>query len=155
MKKNITALFLILMTAFSQLIGQNESELYTPVSSAISLNGAEIDATLARQLNPSATRITNPNRPEAMFDVQFLLRANDSLGAGIARRTYCALWTGTEFWMSQWTSDSIARFSQTGKLLGYLKIANLPATTGNIGMRGLSKEGNNIGVSIRPISSCV
>jgi hypothetical protein len=144
MKRHINTLFFILTTTFTQLFGQNESELYTPAPSAVFLNGAEVDADLATQLKPSATRVTNPNLPEAMFDVQFLMRSNDSLGAGIARRTYCALWTGTEFWMSQWTSDSIARFSQAGRLLGYLKIANLPATSGNIGMRGLSKEGDNI-----------
>jgi hypothetical protein len=144
MKRNIIALSFMLISTFTQLFGQNEYDLYTPISSAVALNGMEVDATLVSQLKPNATRSTNPNLPEAMFDVQFLLRANDSLGAGIARRTYCAMWTGTEFWMAQWTSDSIARFTQSGKLLGYLKVANLPATTGNIGVRGLSKEGNNI-----------
>jgi hypothetical protein len=87
---------------------------------------------------------TTSHKLDSMFDVQFTLRPNDSLGAGIAKRTHGVVWTGTEFWMSQWTSDSIARFSQTGKLLGYLKVANLPATSGNTGIRGFAREGANI-----------
>jgi Secretion system C-terminal sorting domain len=144
MKKEFTLLFLLFLTAFTQVFGQKEANLYTPEPSAAIYEGMEIAADLVGKIKPSTPTTIDPNRPEAMFDVQFILRPNDSLGAGIAKRSYGVLWTGTEFWMSQWTSDSIARFNQTGKLLGYLKVANLPATTGNTGIRGLCKEGANI-----------
>ncbi len=144
MKRQITTLLFALMTAFAPLFGQNESDLYTPTASSATYQGAETDANLVGKINPSITRTPNPNRPEAMFDVQFILKANDSLPVGISKRTYSVLWTGTEFWMGQWTSDSIARFTKDGKLLGFLRIANLPTTTGNVGIRGLTMENGNI-----------
>ena len=144
MKRQITTLLFALMTTFTALFGQNERDLYTPTPSSAIYQGAEIDASLVGKINPSIVRTPNPNVPEAMFDVQFILRPNDSLPAGISKRTHGVLWTGTEFWMSQWTSDSVARFTKDGKLLGFLRIANLPATTGNIGLRGLTMEGTNI-----------
>ena len=144
MKRQITTLLFALMTAFTPLFGQNESDLYTPTQASALYQGAEIDANLVGKINPSIVRTPNPNRPEAMFDVQFVLRPNDSLPAGISKRSYSVLWTGTEFWMGQWTSDSIARFTKEGKLLGFLRTANLPATTGNVGIRGLTMEGTNI-----------
>jgi hypothetical protein len=144
MKRTITLLSFILIAAFAPLFGQTESDLYTPVRSSFNFEGADVAAELEGKIKPSVSLPTNPNTPEAMFDVQFILRPNDSLGAGIAKRTYGVLWTGTEFWMAQWTSDSIARFSQSGRLLGYLRTPNLPATTGNTGIRGFTMEGTNI-----------
>ncbi len=144
MKRQITTLLFIAMTAFSSLFGQNESDLYTRTAASALYEGAEIDAHLLGKIDPSIVRTASPNRPEAMFDVQFILRPNDSLPAGIAKRTYAVLWTGTEFWMGQWTSDSIARFTKDGKLLGFLRTANLPATTGNVGIRGFTMENGNI-----------
>ena len=144
MKRQITTLLFALMTTFTALFGQNESDLYTPTATSATYDGAEIDASLVGKINPSITRTPNPNIPEAMFDVQFILKANDSLPVGVAKRTYGVLWTGTEFWMTQWTSDSIARMAKDGKLLGFLRTANLPATTGNVGIRGLTMENGNI-----------
>ena len=138
MKRQITTLLFALMTTFTALFGQNESDLYTPTPSSAIYQGTEIDASLVGKINPSIVRTPNPNAPEAMFDVQFILKANDSLPVGIAKRTYGVLWTGTEFWMAQWTSDSIARMTKEGRLLGFLRTANLPATTGNVGIRGLT-----------------
>ena len=143
MKKVITSLFFLVIASFSTVFAQNESDLYTPVRSSATFEGAEADATL-RKITPSVSRPINPNLPEAMFDVQFVLRPNDSLPTGIAKRAYGVLWTGTEFWVAQWTSDSIARYSQTGKLLGFLTTPNLPTTTGNTGIRGFTMEGSNI-----------
>ena len=146
MKRQITTLLFALITVFTGLFGQNQSELYTPTKASALYEGAEIDDNLVGKTNPLVTRTPNPNQPEAMFDVQFILKANDSLPAGIAKRTYGILWTGTEFWMAQWTSDSIARMAKDGKLLGFLRTANLPATTGNVGIRSLTMEGTNIWV---------
>lgn len=144
MKRQITTLLFALMTAFMPLFGQNESDLYTPTATSATYEGAETDVNSVGKMNPSIVRTPNPNTPEAMFDVQFILKANDSLPVGIAKRTYGVLWTGTEFWMAQWTSDSIARMTKEGKLLGFLRTANLPATTGNVGIRGLTMENGNI-----------
>jgi hypothetical protein len=124
MKRQITTLLCAFLTAFAPLFGQNESDLYTPTANTVIYDGAEIDASLVGKISPSITRTPNPNTPEAMFDVQFILRANDSLPAGIAKRTHGVLWTGTEFWMAQWTSDSIARMTKEGQLLGFLRIAD-------------------------------
>lgn len=143
MKRQITTLFFLAIASLSMLFAQNESNLYTPVSSSATFEGAEYDATLGK-IAPSVMRPINPNQPEAMFDVQFVLRPNDSLPAGVFKRAYGVLWTGTEFWVAQWTSDSIARYSQTGRLLGFLTTPNLPTTTGNTGIRGLTMEGSNI-----------
>ena len=143
MKKVITSLFFLVIAAFSAVFAQNESDLYTPVRSSATFEGAEADATLGK-VTPSVSRPINPNQPEAMFDVQFVLRPNDSLPTGVFKRSYGVLWTGTEFWVAQWTSDSIARYSQTGKLLGFLTTSNLPLTTGNTGIRGFTMEGTNI-----------
>lgn len=144
MKKQVTTLLFTLMAICSPLFGQQESDIYTSTPRSVLYEGMEIDASLVGQLKPSVARPSVSHAPEAMFDVQFILRPNDSLPAGIAKRTYGVLWTGTEFWMAQWTSDSIARFTKDGKLLGFLRTANLPATTGNIGIRGLTMENGQI-----------
>lgn len=144
MKKHYFTLFFTIVCSFSTLYGQSEINLYSPVSRSVEYEGMELDAALLGKIKPSAPSVTNPNQPEAMFDVQFILRPNDSLLLGSPKRTYGVLWTGTEFWMAQWTSDTIVRFSQNGQRLGFLKIANLPPTTGNVGVRGLTMEGTNI-----------
>ena len=104
----------------------------------------EIDANLREAVKQPKHHLGAINQPEAMFDVQSILRPNDSLPVGVNKRTYGVLWTGTEFWMAQWTSDSIARFSKDGQRLGFLKIAGLPTASGNVGLRGLTMEGSNI-----------
>jgi hypothetical protein len=124
--------------------GHPEFDLNTPIRfSSLNYLGAEIpaDATVPTSIKPS-----NPSthQPEAMFDVQFILRANDSLPLGTPRRSFGLHWTGTEFWVSQWTSDSVARFSKEGRLLGMYKVLGLPFAQGNSGIRHYTREGANL-----------
>ena len=144
MKKFYSAFLFILTFSLSSIYAQKEVQLNSPISPSIDYKGMEIDVHLREAVKQPKHHLGAINQPEAMFDVQFILRPNDSLPVGVNKRTYGVLWTGTEFWMSQWTSDSIARFSKDGQRLGFLKIAGLPTTTGNVGLRGLTMEGSNI-----------
>jgi Secretion system C-terminal sorting domain len=144
MKKICSTLALFLSCSLSIIYAQNDIQLNSPQSPSIEYQGAEMDATLKETVKYPKYHFINPNQPETMFDVQFILRPNDSLLYGSPRRTYGVLWTGTEFWMAQWTSDTIVRFNQNGNRLGFLKVENLPVTTGNRGVRGLTTEGTNI-----------
>jgi hypothetical protein len=144
MKKLATLILLVLSHSCSCLYGQTEYELNSPVTGDVEYDGMEIAASLIGKIKPPTRTPINVNRPEAMFDVQFMIHANDSLLPGSPKRTYGVLWTGTEFWMSQWTSDTIVRFTKNGQRLGFLKTANLPPTTGNTGVRSMTMEGSNI-----------
>ncbi len=144
MKKICTAFILLLSCSLSIVYAQSEIELNSPISPSLDYKGMEIDASLKKSIESPRQHLGSPNAPEAMFDVQFKIYPNDSLLPGSLKRTYAVLWTGAEFWMGQWTSDTIVRFNQSGSRLGALKVENLPTTTGNRGVRGFTIEGANI-----------
>jgi Secretion system C-terminal sorting domain len=73
--------------------------------------------------------------PLALFDVQFVYDIGDSCGyqgnAGVA-------FTGTEFWVSRWASDTLFSFSPTGQCTDTFSI---PTVTG---IRAMTWDGTNI-----------
>ncbi len=73
--------------------------------------------------------------PEAQWDLQFEYSVSDSVNyfsnAG-------AFWTGTEFWVSKWNSDTLARLDSVGSLI---EIFTIP---GVAGVRSITSDGNNL-----------
>ncbi|MCB0854616.1 MAG: hypothetical protein KDD63_20485, partial [Bacteroidetes bacterium] len=56
---------------------------------------------------------------EAMWDIQFAWRPADSTMEIDDNSTLAgAVWTGTEFWLSSWTSDTMVRIGENGAFMG-------------------------------------
>jgi hypothetical protein len=74
--------------------------------------------------------------PEAMWDLQFAYNVQDSLyGTGSLA---AAVFLNSEFWVSQWNSDSLFRFNAAGQILERFTIPGLSGT------RALTWDGTNL-----------
>ena len=108
-------------------------------------------------LNPGTARTDDPQNPntgistDAMWDVEFVWNLSDTLNPANPLFSFAgALWTGTEFWVAKWNSDTLARLDANGSLIEIFKI---PGVTG---VRSLTTNGTNIyagtaGANIRVI----
>src|SRR6202008_1024381 len=101
---------------------QNKSFVHQP-----GINCDAAPAIANQKLNPT------PALPQSLFTIQFNYNATDT-----ANRTGMAgvVYTGTEFWVSQWANDTLTRFTSTGSLIGTFTI---PTVTG---IRGMTFDGN-------------
>ncbi|MDX2248167.1 MAG: T9SS type A sorting domain-containing protein [Bacteroidia bacterium] len=87
---------------------------------------------------------TSPASPvfpatEAMWETQFVYNPSDSfLLGGPFSGLAGAVWTGSEFWVSSWNSDTLLRISQGGNILEAFKIQGLS------NVRSLTWDGNLI-----------
>lgn len=71
----------------------------------------------------------------ALWDIQFSFNLGDTLGVGgIAG----AVWTGTEFWVSIWSNDTLYSVDQNGSLISKFVVPGLSGT------RSLTTDGTNI-----------
>jgi hypothetical protein len=134
MNKKITLLTALFFTAGSVLLAQNKARFATEVNS--SAEAAPSVQTV--KLNPGN------NQVNALFDVQFNYNATDSS----AGRTGMAgvVFTGTEFWVSRWQSDTIHTFSPTGSYTGYFRI------TGVSGVRAFTTDGISVYAGVNTTS---
>ncbi len=90
------------------------------------------DFSKARRVNPS-------NQVNALFDVQFNYNLRTARGSnGNAGVT----WTGTEFWVSAWGTDSLFTLDATGTITSRFKVAGVGTPTS--GVRALTWDGTNI-----------
>ncbi|MCD6068949.1 MAG: hypothetical protein K0S33_3775 [Bacteroidetes bacterium] len=124
MKKITLSLALTGMTALSALAQQN--------AKLVTVNPSTADAAASTY---TAKQIGTPNQTQALFDIQFNYNATDTTGrtgmAGVA-------FTGTEFWVSRWQSDTIFTFSPGGAVTDTFTI---PGITG---IRCFTWDGTNI-----------
>ena len=76
---------------------------------------------------------------EAMWDIQFAWRPADSTMEIDDNSTLAgAVWTGTEFWLSSWTSDTMVRIGENGSFMGIETISGIQ------NVRGLTWTGSLI-----------
>lgn len=80
---------------------------------------------------------------DAMWDVLFSYNMNDTIPGALINLAGCG-WTGTEFWVSDWTSDQLFRFTPTGSLISQFTIDNGSGTANISGTRGFAWDGTNI-----------
>ena len=73
--------------------------------------------------------------PDAQWDFQFGYAASDSLGYFSNAGAY---WTGTEFWVSKWNSDTLATLDINGSVT---QIFTIPGVTG---IRSITSDGTFI-----------
>lgn len=72
---------------------------------------------------------------DAQWDFQFAYATSDTLGYFSQAGAY---WTGTEFWVSKWNSDTLARLTSTGSLIERFTIAGVAGT------RSITGDGTNL-----------
>lgn len=91
------------------------------------------DFSSARKANPS-------NQVNALFDVQ--LNYNLTAQRGVSGGHAGVVWTGTEFWVSVWNSDSLFTYDLSGVLTSRFKVAGVgtPAS----GVRAMTWDGTSI-----------
>jgi hypothetical protein len=91
----------------------------------------------------TAKQIGTPNQTQTLFDVEFNYNVTDSgAGGGEAGVVY----TGTEFWVSRWASDTIFTVSPSGAVTDTFKI---PGVTG---IRAMTWDGTNIYAGVNTTS---
>ncbi len=113
---------------FKQSI-ERETANYLPIPT-----GAEIMPGLLREEGPMAT-------PPSLWTVQFNYESVDSANGNGSHAGIC--FTGTEFWVSKWNSDTIIRFSPTCSYIGVFNVPGAFSTTTG-GIRGLATSGLNV-----------
>jgi len=91
------------------------------------------DFSSARKANPS-------NQVNALFDVQ--LNYNLTAQRGVSGGHAGVVWTGTEFWVSVWNSDSLFTYDLSGALTSRFKVAGV-GTPGS-GVRAMTWDGTSI-----------
>lgn len=119
------AFFLLLVLGMSNSLKAQTEKIVNnyPISSTEEQSG---DFTLS----PSSLSILPP-----MWDVQLSIDVTSAVGtAGNAG----AVWVGTEFWVSQWASDTIWRLDILGNYLGFSLIPGVSGT------RGMSYDGTSV-----------
>ncbi len=97
----------------------------------------------AAPINHNQKYISGPNQVQNLFDVQFNYNATDTVGRnGMAGVVY----TGTEFWVSRWATDTIYSFSPTGSVTDTFKIPTLT------GVRAFTWDGTFIYAGVNTTS---
>ena len=77
--------------------------------------------------------------PENMWDLQFLFRPADSIvGVDDIRSLAGVVYTGTEFWVSSWFSDTLIRLDGNGSFIEFVTFSNFSA------VRSMTWDGNLI-----------
>jgi hypothetical protein len=133
MIKKITLLCAFAGLTAATALAQNNARLVT-------VNPSMVDAAPS---NYTARQISTPNQTQALFDIQFNYNATDTVGrAGMAGVVY----TGTEFWVSRYTDDTLYSFSPGGSVIDTFKI---PGVTG---IRGMTWDGTYIYAGINTTS---
>ncbi len=133
-------LFAVAGMVLTPAMGQNYSEL--PVKTLTLKGHVPADMVEAAQAEQAPVTETTNNDDkggtvavDAMWDTQFAYSVSDTLGyfsnAG-------AFWTGTEFWVSKWNSDTLARLNPTGQLI---EIFTIPSVTG---VRSITSDGTSL-----------
>lgn len=133
MNKKITLIASLLLSASAVLFAQNNARFVKEINSSV--DAAPVAQ--SQKLNPGH------NQVNALFDVQFNYNVTDSINRnGMAG----VVFTGTEFWVSQWQSDTIRTFSPTGVYTGFFKI---PTVTG---IRGMTFDGTSVYAGVNTTS---
>lgn len=125
-------------TGFAQ--SQNYSELPVKTLSARGhVSQATVEASQAEQMPMTEATINDDKTGtvslDAQWDLQFAYSASDTVGY---QGNAGAYWTGTEFWMSQWSTDTLARMNAAGQLI---EIFTIPGVSGT---RSITSDGTNI-----------
>ncbi len=111
---------------------------FSPAASTIKqIGGADL-----LLLDPSTARTDDPVTTmgiDAMWDVEFTYSVSDSAVpaaplAGLAG----AYWTGTEFWVSAWATDTLIRLNPDGSLIEVFTIAGVS------NVRSITGDGTNL-----------
>ncbi len=86
-----------------------------------------------------ARKGSGANQVNALFDVQFNYNASAQRGSGGMAGV---VWTGTEFWVSAWASDSMFTFDAAGNITSRFVVPGVGAA--GSGVRALTWDGTNI-----------
>ena len=129
----LIALCVLPMLASAQTLSEAHQapvfSVYSP--SLVAPPHVESSPTEATVGEPSGTFVS----PDAQWDLQFEYSVSDSVGyfsnAG-------AFWTGTEFWVSKWNSDTLAALDTFGSLI---QVFTIPGVSG---VRSVTSDGNNM-----------
>ncbi len=131
-KKSIFCYLLLLVFGYTVSAQNKRSCLIQPSNS--------VDAApflWSQKTNPT------PPSPQSLFDIQFNYNATDTVGrTGMAGVVY----TGTEFWVSRWGSDTLYRLTPTGSVIDTFTI---PTVTG---IRGMTWDGSFVYAGINTSS---
>ena len=131
--------FLALGMMVSTVWGQNYlNQTKRTLTASGHVPAFRVESTQAEQV--PATEATINDEPgavvtDAQWDLQFAIPVSDSLGyfsnAG-------AFWTGTDFWVAKWNSDTLARVAANGSVI---EIFTIPGVTG---VRSITSDGTSI-----------
>lgn len=124
--------------AFGQ--SQNPSELPLKTLTAKGHVSAQKVESFQGEQVPAAEATINDDQTgkvsvDAQWDFQFAYATSDTLGYFAQAGAY---WTGTEFWVSKWNSDTLARLTSTGSLIEIFTIAGVAGT------RSITGDGTNL-----------
>lgn len=81
----------------------------------------------------------------SIWDIQTQFSHEDSVTAaatGFAGVHYVSALN--EIWASDWTSDTLVRFTVSGSYIGFLRVTGLPTTGTGKGLRAVTSDGTNI-----------
>lgn len=134
MKNKITICSLLLAGMFFTATAQNKKSIVPALNSSCDA----APALLNHKINPT------PALPQSLFNIQFNYNATDSTAGSTGMAG--VVFTGTEFWVSQWNSDSIFSYTPTGTLISKFKV---PTVTG---IRGMTWDGNFIYAGVNTTS---
>jgi len=124
-----TAAFLC---AGTMLFAQSEKATIATVANGVQGISKNSNQALARKSTPS-------NQVNALFDVQLNYNIQAQRGsAGMAG----VVWTGTEFWVSAWNTDSLFTFDANGVITSRFKVTGVGTPTS--GVRGMTWDGTHI-----------
>lgn len=131
--------FVLLIFVFSPVRAQSLEQQGSTLSTTSLYQNLSIPVHLESNPVVEATGNAEPTLGkvsiDAQWDLQFEYAVSDSLGyfsnAG-------AFWTGSEFWVSKWNSDTLATLDATGSLI---QIFTIPGITG---VRSITSDGTNL-----------
>lgn len=127
-----------LLLPFSAVLGQSAQGLPDAKPKQlplVSLAASAADGTEAAPAGNPAPGTGGTIMPDAQWDFQFGYAVSDSVGYFSNAGAY---WTGTEFWVSKWNSDTLATLDSSGSVT---QIFTIPGVTG---IRSITSDGTFI-----------
>ncbi len=122
----------VFFCAGTMLFAQSERSANASVANGVQSISKNFNQALARKATPS-------NQVNALFDIQLNYNVQAQRGsAGMAG----VVWTGTEFWVSAWNTDSLFTFDINGIITSRFKVTGVG--TGTSGVRGMTWDGTHI-----------
>ncbi|TAE52487.1 MAG: T9SS C-terminal target domain-containing protein [Bacteroidetes bacterium] len=147
--RRLSGLLVILCAVPAFTFGQAESARKNSLADMIQpVEVSGVEAAPGTVIPTTAPIKNNDDQPEAMWDIQFNYGLEDSVDAAFPSASgglAGVVFTGTEFWVSDWgggvaAQDTLYRFSPTGQYIGIYEIIT--------GIRGMTFDGTNVVIAV-------